>query len=267
MPELPEVETIKRQLETELVGAEVVDVEVRKEKCWIGDKQLVVGEKIVGIERVGKYIFFKFASGRGLQIHLKMTGRLVLDDSFYETAKHTRVVLNLQDGRKIYYWDTRMFGYVRLENDLELTMDNLRKKVGPEPWDLSDREFLRKLQKTGRAIKEAILDQKIIAGVGNIYGNDGLWKAGIDPRRVAKSLTLKEAAKLRASLCQVLERGLATSGASDNTYRNFYGGTGSYQNEFLVYGRTGEACSKCGTTLKRIMVGGRGTWICEGCQK
>ena len=107
----------------------------------------------------------------------------------------------------------------------------------------------------------------MLAGVGNIYGNDGLWKAGIDPRRKANSLGLREVKKLRESLVTVLERGLATGGASDNTYRDFYGGRGSYQNEFLVYGRTGEPCNKCGMALKRIVVGGRGTWVCDECQR
>lgn len=267
MPELPEVETVRKQLEAELVGAEVAEVEVRKEKCWIGDKQMVVGEKVVGVGRMGKYLMVQFESGRGLQIHLKMTGRIVLDDPFYETAKHTRVVMKLSDGRKIYYWDTRMFGYIRLENNLQLSIYNLQKKMGPEPWEISDKELMGKLQKTGRAVKEVILDQKIIAGVGNIYANDGLWLAGIDPRRVAKSLTLKEAAKLRKSLCRVLERGLFTGGASDNSYVDAYGKRGTYQNEFLVYGRSGEPCNKCGILLKRIVVGGRGSWVCSECQK
>ena len=267
MPELPEVETVRKQLEAELVGAEVAGVEVRREKCWIGDKQMVVGEKVVGVGRMGKYLMVQFESGRGLVIHLKMTGRLVLGDDFYETAKHTRVVISLADGRKIYYWDTRMFGYIKVCENLQLAIDNLQTKLGPEPWEISDKELMGKLQKTGRAVKDVILDQKIIAGVGNIYGNDGLWGAGIDPRRVAKSLTLKEVAKLRKSLCRVLERGLRTGGASDNTYRDFYGGLGSYQDEFLVYGRTGEPCNRCGLALKRIVVGGRGTWICKECRE
>ena len=276
MPELPEVETIKRQLEKEVVGARIKRVEVptspmaskgQGNKCWIGDKQLVVGEKIVEVARMGKYLFIKFGSGRGLMIHLKMTGRLVLNDLDYDTAPHTRAVIFLEDGRKIYYWDTRKFGYIRVEDDIESVMNNLREKMGPEPWEISDVELLRKLQKTSRSIKETILDQNILAGVGNIYGNDGLWLAGINPKRIANSLWFAEVTKLRNSLCNVLERGLATGGASDNTYRDFYGKSGSYQNEFLVYGRTNEPCRKCGRLLVRVVVRGRGTWVCEKCQK
>lgn len=277
MPELPEVETVRRQLEKELVGAEIQSVEVREEKIFVGIPKSIHGEKIVKFGRVGKYLFVYFASNKGLVIHLKMTGRLILQSQIlnsqilksmdYDAAKHTRVVINLVDGRKVYYWDIRKFGYVRLENDLQSAITSLRKKMGPEPWDLSNDELLGKLKRTGRSIKEAILDQNILSGVGNIYANDALWLAGIDPRRISRDLTLKEVAKLRASLCIVLEKGLSVGGASDNTYRDFYGDKGSYQNEFLTYGRTGEPCNKCGTKLVRIVVGGRGTWVCGKCQK
>lgn len=266
MPELPEVETVRRQLEAEILGSTITKIEVRETHCYEG-LPWTVEEKIIEVARVGKYIFLKFESGRGLQVHLKMTGRLILVDPFYETAIHTRVVMELSDGRKIYYWDTRMFGYIKHVADIGEEHKKIKGKLGPEPWEISDTDLLRKLQKTGRAIKEAILDQSLLAGVGNIYANDGLWLAGIDPRRKANTLKLSEVKKLRASLCSVLERGLAVGGASDNTYRDFYGGRGGYQNEFLTYGRTGEPCNKCGRALKRIVVGGRGTWMCEYCQK
>ena len=160
-----------------------------------------------------------------------------------------------------------MFGYIRVENNLQVSIDNLQKKMGPEPWEISNNELLRKLQKTNRAVKEAILDQCLLAGVGNIYANDGLWEAGVDPRRKASSLSLTEVKKLLASLRRVMERGLATGGASDNSYVNALGEKGSYQNEFRVYGRTNEPCYRCGKLLKRIVVGGRGTWMCEDCQQ
>lgn len=266
MPELPEVETVRKQLEAELIGACIVGVEIRDGRCYEG----VVwegSEKIKKVMRAGKYLFVIFESGRGLQIHLKMTGRLVLNDPFYATAIHTRVVLNLADGRIVYYWDTRMFGYIKSLSDIETGYRKIVSKLGPEPWDISDIELLRKFQKTGRSVKEAILDQTMLAGVGNIYANDGLWLAGIDPRRKANTLKPSEVKRLRSSLCNVLERGLVVSGASDNTYRDFYGGRGSYQNEFLTYGRTGKPCNKCGAKLERVVVGGRGTWMCKKCQK
>lgn len=249
MPELPEVETIRKQLAKELTGSEILGVGI-----------------VMGVVRVGKYLFIKCKGGGGLEIHLKMTGRLVLNDDWYRSAKHTRIVMNLKDGRKLYFWDVRKFGYLKQRGRVEETITELKQRMGPEPWNLSDTDLLRKLQKTGRAIKDAILDQSLLAGVGNIYANDGLWLAGIDPRRKANSLKLSEVKKLRASLCAVLERGLATGGASDNSYVDAYGQRGSYQDEFLTYGRTGEPCNKCGVGLKRIVLGGRGTWMCEVCQ-
>ncbi len=266
MPELPEVETVRKQLEIEIVGAEISSVEVREEKIFVGIPGNINSEKIIKIGRIGKYLFVYFSSKKGLVIHLKMTGRLVIDDPFYQTAKHTRVVLFFKDGRKVFYWDIRKFGYVKLSQDIEKDSKKLREKIGPEPWDITDKELLGKLKKTTRPIKEAILDQSILAGVGNIYANDGLWLAGIDPRRKANSLKLREIAKLRISLCEILTRGLVVGGASDNTYRDFYGKKGSYQDEFLTYGRTGEPCNRCGRKLQRIVVGGRGSWICQMCQ-
>lgn len=265
MPELPEVETVRMQLEKELLGATITQIVVRDTRCFEGDTK--IGKQIISeVVRVGKYLFVKFKSGKGLQIHLKMTGRIILDENFYETAIHTRVVLSLLDKRKIYYWDTRMFGYIKSINDINQAHSQIKAKLGPEPWDISDTEFLRKLQRTGRPIKEAILDQSILAGVGNIYANDGLWLAQIDPRRKANTISLPEIKRLRESLCSVLKRGLEVGGASDNTYRDFYGGRGGYQNEFLTYGRTGEPCNRCGKSLERIVVGGRGTWVCSKCQ-
>jgi len=280
MPELPEVETVRKQFQQEIVGLRMVGIEVRDERCFEIGSHEIVSEVVVAVKRVGKYLFVVFESGRGLQIHLKMTGRLIISKPRhgrtkaqmsevqvdYETAKHTRVVISLAGGGKIYYWDTRMFGYIKVSEDILAQHDKLKKKLGPEPWDITDIDFLRKLQKTGRAVKEVILDQQMLAGVGNIYANDALWLAGIDPKRRANSLRLTEVTKLRKSLCSVLERGLEVGGASDNTYRDFYGGRGGYQNEFLVYGRTGEPCNKCGKNLERIVVGGRGTWVCSNCQ-
>jgi len=271
MPELPEVETIKKQLENQILSSEIVGILVNDERCFVAGKKDIVGEVVKEIRRVGKYLFVGFESGRGLQIHLKMTGRVVIEQNNknmeYGEAKHTRVVVTLRDGRRIFYWDTRMFGYIKVLENVEEAHDDLKEKLGPEPWDIAGIEFMRRLKKTTRAIKEVILDQNILTGVGNIYANDGLWLAEINPKRMSKSLGLREVKKLRASLCQVLERGLLTGGASDNSYVDANGEKGSYQNEFLTYRRTGQACRKCGEPIKRIVVSGRGTWICEVCQK
>lgn len=267
MPELPEVETIKRQIQQEIVGEVITHLEVREEKIVMGERELIKGKKITGISRRGKYLFVKFEDGSGIQIHLKMTGRLVLEDSWYEGAKHTRVVITLKSGRKVYYWDTRKFGYIKVERDIQEAEEKVKRKLGKDPWEMSDKELYIKLQKTGRAIKEVILDQSIIAGVGNIYASDALWKAGIDPRRSAKKFTHRECKKLLVGIREVMGRSLAIGGASDNTYRDFLGKSGAYQDEFLVYGKTKGRCPKCKRELIYLKIGGRGTWRCEKCQK
>lgn len=256
MPELPEVETIKRQLAPLLKGQRILDIEVREPKNYQGER--LVGKRVGEMARVGKYLYATMEDGSEWEIHLKMTGRLIWNRDEYKDAKHTRVVITMEKG-KLYYWDTRKFGYIKVTK-------GERVRLGKDPWEMSKNELIGKLKKTKRAIKEVILDQKVLAGVGNIYANDGLWEGRIDPRRPACSLTEKEVGKLLASLRLVLERGLATGGASDNSYVNALGEKGSYQKEFRVYKRTNQPCYRCGTNLKRIVVGGRGTWVCEKCQ-
>ena len=161
MPELPEVETVRKQLTKEVVGSKVVNIEVREAKIFIGNAKELLGDKIVKVGRIGKYLFIHFKSKKGLIIHLKMTGRLILDDEIYETAKHTRVVIKLSDGRKIFYWDTRKFGYLKLVDDIHDEYFKLSEKMGPDPWKITEIDVQRKLKRTSRSIKEAILDGKI----------------------------------------------------------------------------------------------------------
>ena len=267
MPELPEVETIRRQLQSEIVGEILVEIEVRDEMVFLAKKMRMENRKVVKIGRQGKYMFWYFDDGSGLQVHLKMTGRYVLADDWYETAPHTRVVYTLQSGRKLYYWDTRRFGYIKLVENIAETEEKVKKMLGPDPWKMDEKYLLSKAKNVKRTIKDMILDQKIVAGVGNIYANDALFLAGIDPRRSASSLLKEEAKEIVVAIRQVIERGLLVGGASDNTYRDLYGGKGGYQNEFLVYGKTKGVCVNCGEKLLYTKIGGRGTWICENCQK
>jgi len=266
MPELPEVETIRRQLSEKILGQAIVGVEVHRERCYIGIKKLR-GERIKSIKRTGKYLFILFESQHGLVVHLKMTGRLVYDVDFYETAPHTRVVLTLGEGHKLYFWDVRTFGYIKYEEKIEEIFEKQSARIGQEPWQMTTDEFYTLCQKYKRPIKNLILDQGLVGGVGNIYANDGLWEAGIDPRRGANTLSKKEAKLLLMGLCKVMERGLITGGASDNSYVNALGQKGKYQEEFRVYKRTGQACLACGNKIERVVVGGRGSFVCIKCQK
>lgn len=266
MPELPEVETIRRQLAESVSGARMTQITVRRASCYAG-APFTGSEVITGVERVGKYLYIYFESGRGLAVHLKMTGRLVVDVPSYAELPHTRVIMELADGRRLYYWDSRTFGYVKYVGNVSEEHQKQKAKLGPDPWEITESRFYALTQKYVRPIKNLILDQAIIAGVGNIYANDGLWEAGVDPRRAAKSLTKTEAKAVLRGVRKVMERGLLTGGASDNSYVNALGKKGKYQDEFRVYKRTGEQCGRCGRILKRVVVGGRGSWLCEECQK
>lgn len=264
MPELPEVETVRKQLYKEFIGDVVGEIEVRKEKIFQGDPEELRGEKVVDVTRHGKWLLIHFASGKGMESHLRMTGRLVMDDE-YDTMPHTRVVVNWKSGKKLYYWDTRMFGYLRVVSSVRETQKEIEKKLGPEPFDMNVDDLMVKLKKTSRKIKDVIIDQSIMAGVGNIYANDALWLSRILPTRKANGLSKKEAESLLSGLVDVLNKGLETGGASDNTYRDMYGEKGGYQKEFLVYG--GGKCSECGRELRYSKVSGRGTWHCENRQR
>lgn len=266
MPELPEVETIRKQMSDAVVGSAVIGVEVRRSSCYVG-QEFLGEEKIEKVARTGKYLFVHFESGRGFVIHLKMTGRMVIDVLSYDQFPHTRVVISLGDGRKLYYWDARTFGYVKYVEDIAEDFRKQKSRLGPDPWEISEQEFYNLTKKYQRPVKNLILDQALLSGVGNIYANDGLWEAGIDPRRMAKSLTRVEVNRLLTGLRFVMERGLITGGASDNSYVNALGKKGSYQDEFRVYKRTGKPCLRCGKKLERVVVGGRGTWVCAKCQR
>lgn len=268
MPELPEVETVRRQLEGVIVGEEVAKVEVRAGISIIGNGEEIVGKRVESVGRVAKQLIVRLSDRAGMVVHLKMTGRLVLDEG-YAKSPYTRVVFVFKSGKAMYFWDTRKFGWVKIIKNLSEEESRLKKALGPEPWEIEGEELWQKLQRTKRAMKTVLLDQAVLSGVGNIYANDGLFLAGVDPRRPANSLSMDEADKVLKALQKVMERGLELGGASDNTYRDAYGRMGKYQEHFLVYGRTGEKCKRRGCIGKviRVTVGGRGTFFCPECQK
>lgn len=266
MPELPEVETVRSQLEKELVGEVISQVKVIDDMCFSGDSKNVIGAKIENIERWGKWLGIMMSNGTGMDIHLKMTGRMVVPPE-YESMPHTRVIIEMESGRKVYYWDIRRFGYVRVWDSYEVMRKSILSKLGPDPFEASGQYLSEVLGKTDRMVKEVILDQSKLAGVGNIYANDALWLAGVDPRVRGRQVSKSTAEKILNSIREVLQKGLRLGGASDNTYRDVYDGKGGYQEEFLVYGKTGGKCMRCGGDLKRIVIGGRGTWMCENCQQ
>lgn len=265
MPELPEVETIKLQLEKFLEGKKIIGVEIKTAKSFPDDKKKVLGARITGTRRFGKVLVVDLDNGYSLLVHLKLTGQLLANGTI---GPHTRVIINLEKGQRLIFNDLRIFGWVRIVKKQEVKDESYIKKLGAEPLrDLTLEKFKQILTQTRRPIKIVLMDQEKISGVGNIYANDALWLAKINPRTPAGQLNSQTAGQLYEAILEVLKKGIRYGGASDQHYIKPDGTKGKYQDHFLVYGREGKPCAKCGEKIKKFFLGGRGTYWCSSCQK
>lgn len=284
MPELPEVETIRLGLEKYLIGHSIESVDIRLPRIFSGDHKKAIGAKVIAVRRFGKGLLIDLDNDYSIAVHVKMTGQLLYRQvsgvsrvSRVSRGKvdinnlpdvYTHVVFTLDKGAKLYYRDMRQFGWVKILPTKDAYDLPFFKSLGPEPFkDLTLEKFKSILSKNKTNIKLLLMNQKKISGIGNIYANDMLFIAGIDPRRSSLSLTDKEQVKLFRSLEQVLKKGLEAGGASEWHYVDVLGGTGKYQNFFQVYNKKGKPCKKCGTKIEKIILGGRGTFFCPKCQK
>jgi formamidopyrimidine-DNA glycosylase len=274
MPELPEVETIRLKLEPRLVGRTLDRVEIDDARLVRPFEPQAVaaeleGERVSALERRGKYLIVRFESGRALLIHLRMTGSLRhAERGALHEDRHRRAVVRLDDGSDVAYRDVRRFGTWLLlgPGDLE---PYLAKKLGEEPLQrgFTTRLLAKRLEGRRAPVKAALLDQRTVAGLGNIYVDEALWRAGIHPLRPAESLTPEEVARLTRGVKEALRAGIRRQGASLRDYSTPDGGRGRMQDRFRVYGRDGEPCQRCGTPIDKIRAGGRGTWYCPACQR
>jgi formamidopyrimidine-DNA glycosylase len=273
MPELPEVETIRLALEPHLVGR-------RFERVAIDDTRLVrpfepaavaaelEGERVAAVERRGKYLIVRFESGRALLIHLRMTGSLrhAAPGSLQEDP-HRRAVVKLDDGSDVAYRDVRRFGTWHLLEPEEID-PYLAQRLGGEPLEraFTARRLGERLAGRRAPVKAALLDQRTVAGLGNIYVDEALWRARIHPLRPAGTITPVELPPLTRAIKDALRAGIARQGATLRDYATPDGRRGRMQERFRVYGREGEPCTRCGTPIDKIRVAGRGTWYCPNCQ-
>ncbi|MEK7551669.1 MAG: bifunctional DNA-formamidopyrimidine glycosylase/DNA-(apurinic or apyrimidinic site) lyase [Patescibacteria group bacterium] len=288
MPELPEVETIRLGLSKYLIGHKIVGVDVKLKKIFTGDPKTIINGKVISIQRFGKGLVINLDNDYCIAIHIKLTGQLIYNDlAFIKNRnihlsqskvgelpnKFTHVIFDLDKGAKLYYNDIRQFGWIKIVKKTDLKDLPFFKNLGPEPIPSSGQpaltleQFENILSKSTLAVKILIIDQKRIGGIGNIYANDALFLAGIDPRRKAKEVTKTEAKKLFEAILEVLNRGLKYGGASELTFVNAIGSEGQYQNYFLAYGKHKEKCSICGANMEKIFLGGRGTFFCPSHQK
>jgi formamidopyrimidine-DNA glycosylase len=272
MPELPEVETMRRRLEPVLAGRRFDRVEIddaRLVRPYEPDEVAaeLQGERVASVERRGKYLILRFETDRVLLVHLRMTGGFRHGDAALDDDAHRRALIRLDDGTDVAYRDVRRFGTWLLLEPGELDA-YLAARLGEEPLDaLFTAARLGALLAGRRApIKAALLDQRTLAGMGNIYVDEALWRARIHPLRPAESLDKDELRRLHRAVRASLEAGLARQGSTLRDYRLPDGASGSMQHEFKVYGRGGEPCDRCGTPIAKSRVGGRGTWFCPTCQ-
>ncbi len=282
MPELPEVETIRRGLEKRILNKKIIQVKVFEPKSFLGEVSEVRGVKIEKIGRRGKALIIDLSNERSFLIHLRMTGQLIYtgeerfagghpNESFVEELpnKQTRVVIEFLDGGKLFFNDQRKFGFIKVVETEKIGEDAFIRKLAKEPWEMTGGELYEKLQRhKNSAIKAVILDQEVIAGLGNIYADETLYFSGIRPTRKAGEVSREEAEKIIIGARTVMERSLEAGGSTIKNYVRADGTRGNYLDLFAkVYGRGGEKCEKCGGEIKKIKVGGRGTHYCEECQK
>lgn len=274
MPELPEVETVRRTLLPKLVGHRIEEVEVRWPKAVrYPDLETFVarlrGRRVEGLERRGKHLLLRLSEGLTLVVHLRMTGRLLYRSATDDVDPHLTVLFYLDRGKALHFVDVRKFGALHLIGEGEGERVSSLWGLGLEP--LSDGftpEYLAGMLAKGKGpVKGRLLDQRRLAGLGNIYVDEALHRAGIFPGRPAGSLTRAEVERLHATIRQVLAEGIAHRGTSVRDYVDGDGRAGSFQEKLRVYRRTGQPCPDCGTPVCRTVLAGRGTFYCPCCQK
>ena len=283
MPELPEVETIRRGLKDFILNKKIQKIEVFCDKSFQGQPENAENHTVKDIRRCGKALILDLDNDISLMIHLRMTGQLIYDGAKKEryaaghpsdnfTAKlpnkQTRVLLKFPDGT-LYFNDQRKFGFIKILETKEIPNDSFIKKLAKEPWDMTTDELYEKFQRhKNSCVKATILDQSIICGLGNIYADEALFAASIHPERRCGTITREETAKLLKSACAVMDRSIESGGSTMATYVKADGTKGNYLEKFAqVFHREGQPCLNCGTKIIKIKVAGRGTHICPHCQE
>jgi len=283
MPELPEVETIKRDLQQKIVGRTILTVTPEwpgSIRCPSAEEftRLLRGQKIEEVSRRGKYLLLRLSNERMLVIHLKMTGQLLVRGPDDAEDRFVRVRFKLDDGRELRFADLRKFGRLALYNSNMTQKGMVREtrapyledfwKLGPEPLsaDFTLEAFTKLIRSRSARMKSLLLNQFFLAGLGNIYADEALFKAGIHPLRKAESLTEEEIRKLYEAIKDVLVSAIGDRGTSTDNFRDTAGEPGFHQFHLYVYQRTGQPCSRCGTLIERMKLGGRSTHYCPKCQ-
>ncbi len=281
MPELPEVETVKNQLNKYIVGHTIKDVIINNQKIFEGNAKDIVGGKINSVQRFGKVLVINLDNDYSVVSHIKLTGQFIYrgpnllnPDNLSKKVTggiggiHTHVIFELDKNGFLYYNDVRRFGWIKIVKTQNVLEFPFIKKLGPEPFGKLDLEtFKTIIQKTTRPIKVVLMDQEKIGGIGNIYANDALWDSKIHPSRKSNLLSNDESKNLYESILKVLQKGIDSGGASELAFVTPDGAEGQYQFHTLVYDETGKLCRRCKKEkIVKYALAGRGTYFCPNCQ-
>lgn len=287
MPELPEVETVRLQLKHKVLAKTIDSVEVFHQKTVAHNRLIsnkLKGKQISDIQRVGKLLIFCFADQKNLFMlaHLKMTGQFFFVDTRGDVSggghsmtaadtklptKHTRVAFHFTDNTTLYFNDMRLFGYTKLANAQEVA--EARSGFGPEPIDpdFNTDWFVEYVRKRKSPIKAVLLDQSFVAGLGNIYVDEALWRAQVKPMRTANTLTKKEAVAIATASGDVMRESIAVGGTTFQHFKDTGGENGNFSDYLKIFGKQNTECERCGGIIKKVRCAGRGTHYCPTCQK
>lgn len=272
MPEIAEVETVRRTLKKMILNKKIVDVNILYGKMIESDikdfKKILVGRSFVDIDRIGKWLMF-YLGDYYLLSHLRMEGKFFVKSHDEEIVKHEHIIISFSDGTELRYHDTRKFGRMNLVKKEDIEKVRAISKQGIEPTsDKLTKEYLKEQFKGKTApIKNLLLDQTIISGLGNIYANEVLFASRINPLRKGCSLTLEECEKIAKTSKEIIKKAIENGGTTIKSYTSSLGVTGRFQQFLQVHKKEGEPCPICGKPIKRIKIGGRSTYYCEICQK
>jgi formamidopyrimidine-DNA glycosylase len=271
MPELPEVECVVRGLRKRIVGETIDRVTIHLPRIVWGSP-LELAEHLPGrtfrdVRRRGKLIIIDLDGGFSLLVHLRMTGQLLWLPQDAPQEKHTHLIFHLRSGRHLHYRDQRQFGWIQLAESEHLDEHPQIARLGPEPLEIGRDHLVRRLRKHRRQIKPLLLDQTVLAGLGNIYADESLFRARIHPLSRASRVSVMKLGRLHGAIQEVLRKAIDCSGSTLNHFRDPEGRAGVFQNEHQVYGREEQPCPRCRRPIVKIRVGGRGTHICPRCQR
>ncbi len=272
MPELPEVEIVARSLRATIIGRTIASVDIHNSDRIFPDRKrftsLLTGTTFTDVTRRGKNILIGLSTGYTLWVHLKMTGHFFYVPAAEPLEKHDHVVFHLSDnGYDLRFNDYRRFGRLRVHRTSEIMKQKGLADLGPEPLELSSEEFLSLMKSSRRMVKPALLDQTFLAGLGNIYTDEALYRARIHPRRLTDSLSASKIGELHTHIRDVLRRAIRCMGTSVDTFAGLNGRPGRFQKYLLAYGRAGEPCSRCGRPIRREKIGSRSAHFCAYCQR